>query len=159
MATSGHAVAAATADEMAFATHELSGMEIVDVAPDRHDLADELMTNHELWRDVFLCPVVPRVNVQISSADAGTQHLDEHIVNANRRLIDLNEFEPGTGLGLCQRAHGGTLRQLRSHYAAVASTAPKRQRQGARRPLSGAVGKVASADPRQLLGKRKIQHA
>src|SRR5207244_8015804 len=90
VATAGQAVAAVPADDVPLAADDLTGAEILDARADLDDPADELVADHERHRDGLLRPGIPVVDVQVGAADAGTQHLDQHVVHAdpgNRDLV------------------------------------------------------------------------
>ena len=58
-APAGNAVAAAPADQMTFAAHEVAYLEVVDVRAELDDLADELMADDERDGDVSPAPTRP----------------------------------------------------------------------------------------------------
>jgi hypothetical protein len=105
MAPSGHAVAAAAADDVPLAADQVAGVEIADVVAHGDDLADELVADHERHGDGALRPLVPAVDVDVGAADAGPVHADQHVVDAVLRLGDVLEPEAGLGLALHERAH------------------------------------------------------
>ena len=105
VAAPGHAVAAAPADEVALAADEVAGVKVVDVAADLDDLADELVSDDQRHRHGALRPGVPVVDVQIGAADAGAQHADQHIVDAEGRLGNVFEPQAGRRLALDQSLH------------------------------------------------------
>ena len=82
----GHAVAAATAHEVALAADEVTGREVVDVRSDLDDLAHELVADDHRHRDRALRPGVPGADVQVGAADAGALDADQHVVDADLRL-------------------------------------------------------------------------
>jgi hypothetical protein len=83
MAAPGEAVAAAAADDVAFAADDLAGEEVVDVGADLDDFADELMPHGHRHGDGLLGPGIPFVDVQVGAADAGLADLDEDVVDAD----------------------------------------------------------------------------
>ena len=87
----GHAVAAAAAHEVPLAADDVAGREVVHVRADRDDLADELVADDHRHRDRALRPGVPVVDVQIGAADAGAQHADQHVVDADLGLGRVDE--------------------------------------------------------------------
>src|SRR5581483_5853009 len=92
MAPPSEAVAAAAAGYVAFTADQFAGMKIGDVRADRNDLADEFMAdNHGHWNG-RLGPRVPVINVEIGAANAGEQHADFDVINADLRLGHI--FEP-----------------------------------------------------------------
>ena len=46
---------------------------------------DELVADRHRHGDGLLRPLVPLVDVDVGAADAGAQHLDQHVVDADRR--------------------------------------------------------------------------
>ena len=108
VAPTGEAVAAASADHVAFAADDVAGEEVVDVGADGDDFADEFVADGHGDGNGFLRPVVPVVDVDVGSADAGVEHADEDVVNAHRGFGDV--FQPKSALGprLDQRFHSGS---------------------------------------------------
>ena len=71
MAAAGQAVAAASADDVAFAADDVAGLKIGDVGADLDDFADEFVADDHRHGDGLLRPLVPLVDVQVGAADAG----------------------------------------------------------------------------------------
>ena len=105
MPAAGQAVAAAAADDVPLAADDLADVKIVDVGADLDDLADELVADDHRHGDRLLRPGVPVVDVQVGAADAGAQHLDQHVVDADRRHRHVVEPQAGLGLLLDQGLH------------------------------------------------------
>src|SRR5438477_2457998 len=105
MAAPGEAVAAASADHVTFAADDIAGEEIGHVGACLHDLADELMPDGHGHRDGFPRPLVPLINVNVGAADAGLQHLDEHVVDADLRGRHVVEPQAGLAAALHQGFH------------------------------------------------------
>ncbi len=82
VAPAGHAVAAAPAHHVALAGDDLARVEVDDVGPHRHDLADKLVAHHHGHRDGLLRPGVPVVDVHVGAADRGAPDLDQDVVDA-----------------------------------------------------------------------------
>ena len=57
-----------------------------DVRPDFHNLPDKFVPNHRGNLNRRPGPAVPFIDVQIGSTNSCHLHLDQHIVNPNRRL-------------------------------------------------------------------------
>ena len=57
--------------------------------------------------DRLLRPGVPVVDVHVGAADAGAQHPDQHVVDADLRLRHVLQPQPGLGPALHQRPHRG----------------------------------------------------
>src|SRR5215468_8433337 len=81
-APSGHAVAATATHEMALTAHEIARVQLPHVGPGFHDFADELMAGDERHRYICLRPAVPLIDVQVRTADTGSEYADQHIVPA-----------------------------------------------------------------------------
>ena len=105
VAVAGQAVTAASADHVALAADDVAGMEVADVAADLHDLAHELVADHERRPDGPLGPGVPGGDVQVRAADAGLAHLDEDVVDAHGGLRHLGQLQAGAGLRLHEGEH------------------------------------------------------
>ena len=106
----GHAVAAATAHEVALAADDVTGREVVDVRSDLDDLADELVADDHRHRDRALRPRVPGADVQVGAADAGALDADQHVVDADLRLRGIDEPDAWTRLRFRERFHAVTTR-------------------------------------------------
>ena len=91
-------VAAAAADHVAFSADDLSRMEIADVRANSYDLAHELMSDDKRYGDSRSRPIVPLVDVKVSTANAGHQHTNQYVIDAEFRLGNI--FEPQTSLAL-----------------------------------------------------------
>ena len=61
------------------------GWKSLDVGADLDDLADELMADDHRHGNGLLGPGVPVVDVHVGAADAGAQHVDQHVVDADLR--------------------------------------------------------------------------
>ena len=86
MTASRQTVATSPADYVPFAANDISRVKIMDVGSDFDDPADKLVPHDHGDGDGAPCPVVPLVDVQISTADAGAQNLNQHVVDADGRL-------------------------------------------------------------------------
>ena len=89
------AVPAQAADDVTLARDEVAGMEVVHVAADLDDLADELVADDERRLDRARRPRVPRLDVQVRAADAGLAHAHDDVV------------DPGLGSGTVSRLRPG----------------------------------------------------
>src|SRR6201997_1823193 len=92
MAAAGEAVAAASANDMALAADDIARVEVVYVGTDLDDLADELMADGHGHGDGLLGPLVPLIDVNVGSADAGVPDADQDVVDADGRFCDV--FKP-----------------------------------------------------------------
>src|SRR3972149_11266567 len=83
MTSSGAAVAASAADQVAFSRNAIARFKIFDGTANLfHNAAKFMPGCHWNW-NCMLCPLIPLVDVQISSADSGFFYSDEKIVMAN----------------------------------------------------------------------------
>src|SRR3569833_1719895 len=105
MAASSEAVAAASADDVALATDDVAGEEVVDVGADGDDFADELMADGHWHGDGFLRPLIPVVNVDVGAADAGVLDADEDVVDAHGGLGNVFGPEAALRFRFDQRLH------------------------------------------------------
>src|SRR5690349_20853846 len=95
MTATGHAVATATADDVAFAAHDIAHAEVVYVRTNLHDLADELVADDHRHGDRLLRPGVPFVNVQVRAANSRAIDADQHVVNADSGFGHVDQLESG----------------------------------------------------------------
>src|SRR5262249_4446604 len=109
MAPPRQAVAAAAAGYVALAAHDVAGPVIHDVRADLHDPADEFVPDGHRHRNRFPRPLVPLIDVDIGAADPGPQHLNQHVVNADPRHLDVFEPESRLAPALHQRFHTHTI--------------------------------------------------
>ena len=105
----GPAVAAAAADDVALAADDVADCEVVDVAAELEDLADELVADDERRPDRLLGPGVPVGDVEVGAADAGLQDADPDVVDAHRRLRHVAQLEAGAGIRLDEGEHGSSV--------------------------------------------------
>ena len=101
----GPAVAAAAADDMALAAHDVAGVEVGHVAADLDDLAHELVADDEGRDDRLRGPRIPRLDVEVGPADAGLADANQDVVDAWVRLRDVLELEAGSRCSLHQGPH------------------------------------------------------
>ena len=93
MAAAGEAVAAAAADDVAFAGDKLADGEVGDVRAEGYNFADELVADDEPLTDGGFGPDVPLINVEIGAADAGEEDADFDVVDAHFGFGDVMEPE------------------------------------------------------------------
>ncbi len=105
VAPPGQAVAAAAADHVTLARHEVAGGEVGDVGAHVHDLADELVTDHERRLDRPGRPRIPALDVEVRAADPGLVDADQDVVDADRGDRHLAQLQTRTGSGLDQGQH------------------------------------------------------
>ena len=106
MAAPSQAVAASSADHMAFAADNIADMKADGVGTALDNAADKLMPHHHRHRDGLLRPGVPIVNMQVGAADSGAQHLDQHLVDGDDRYRGVFQPQAPLGLALYQCLHG-----------------------------------------------------
>jgi hypothetical protein len=83
MAATGQAIATMTADNVTFAANQVAGKEVRYIRTDFDNGADEFVPDNHRYRDGFLGPRVPIVDVQVGAADSRAIDLDQHIVDAD----------------------------------------------------------------------------
>ena len=83
VSTPGHAIAATAADYMSFAGDQLPAMEVIYIAADFDDFTDEFVADHHRYRNGFLRPLIPVVNVHVGAADCGLFGFNQDIVNTD----------------------------------------------------------------------------
>ena len=103
----GQAVAAAAADHVAFAAHQIARAEIADVGAHCHDLAHKFMADRHRHGDGALRPLVPVVDMNIGAADARALYTDQNIVDADFRFANLFEPQARLPLALYECLHEG----------------------------------------------------
>ena len=140
MPPAGHAIAAAAAHHVAFARDQFAGMKVDDVGADLDDLADELVANGHGDRNGLLRPLVPIVDVNVGTADAGTVHADQHINNTDGEAQE------------CLRSTG----QARLVPLLMLSPDLLCWRKWIRNPLSR-IGRTGAGTKKRLLHRRRMQ--
>src|SRR5207248_7346758 len=88
-AAARHAVAALAADDVALGAYQLANVDGLDALAQRGNLTDELVTDDQPLLDGGLRPFVPRVDVQVGTADARAEDADQHLARAGLRLRDI----------------------------------------------------------------------
>src|SRR5262249_39293677 len=122
----GHAVAATAAHEVALTAHEIARVQLPHVGPGFDDLANELMADDERHRYVRLSPAVPFIDVQVRTADTGSEYADQHIVPAWGGDWDILKPEAGLGSRLDQRFHSAPGRSPLPCYGRFRPGSPRR---------------------------------
>lgn len=108
VAGAGEAVAAVSADDVAFAGDEGFEFPAADVFADGFDVADVFVADDHGGFDGGGGPVVPLVDVDVRPADGGLEDFDPYVVGAGFRDGKVvPEFESGAGGGFDEGAHGG----------------------------------------------------
>ena len=105
MPPSRQAIAAVSTCDVSLAHHEISARKSSHVVTDSINDAGKLMTDGHRHSDGFLRPVIPVVDVHVSTADRRLQHPDQHVIAAN--FWNRNILQPQTRLafGLYNRLH------------------------------------------------------
>ena len=71
----GEAIAAAPADDVAFAADDLAGEKVGDIVADFHNLADKLMPDSQRDGNRLFSPGVPVIDMQVGAADTSCARL------------------------------------------------------------------------------------
>ena len=109
MAPPREAMTAQPAHDVTLAGDQVAGVEVVHVAADFDDLADELVADDERRRDGLRGPRVPRLDVQVGAADAGLANAHDHVVDPELRVGHDVQAEARPGGGLHEGEHQLTL--------------------------------------------------
>src|SRR5690242_8686628 len=80
-------------------------MKVVDIRADRYNLSYKLMPDDERNRDGASRPLVPVINMLVGSADAGHQHADQDIVDAEFGSRNFFHPQPNFRSALYERLH------------------------------------------------------
>src|ERR1035438_6332928 len=81
MPTPRQAISATPTYDVSFPADHLADVKVLDVGPDLDNGPDKLMPDDERHRNRLLRPGIPLVNMQVGPANAGAQHLDEHVID------------------------------------------------------------------------------
>ena len=90
---------------MALRGDAVAWLQAADLAAALDDLAAELVTDGEGYRNCLPGPVVPLEYVYVGSADCAATHPDQHIVMTDFGFADLLEPDPALGSGFDQCFH------------------------------------------------------
>src|SRR5579883_580628 len=101
MSSACKAIATASAGDMPLAAYNVSGEEVVYVRSNLDNFSDKLMSDGHRHRNRLLRPLVPLINVNISSADTRVAHTNQHIIDADCGFC--NVFQPQSAL--CAALH------------------------------------------------------
>jgi hypothetical protein len=93
------AVAAQAAHDVTLTRDQVAGVEVVHVAADLDDLADELVSDDERRIDRCRRPRIPRIDVQVRAADARLVDAHEDVVDPRSGIGDGLEAEAWTWAG------------------------------------------------------------
>jgi hypothetical protein len=105
MPTACHAVSAMSADDVTFTTDNVADLEVMDIASDLNDLADEFVAYDHWNRNRFLRPGIPFVNVQICPTDSCSIDADQDVIDATSGLGDVLQPQPAFCVFLYQGFH------------------------------------------------------
>ena len=83
VAAAGKAVAAPPTDHVPLAADDLAGPEVLHVAADVDDAADEFMADDQGDGNRLLRPGVPGVDVHVGAANPGAEDFNQHVVDAH----------------------------------------------------------------------------
>ena len=102
----GQAVAALAADQVALAADQVADRDVRRRRRRLDDLADELVAEDQRGARRACCAQASQEpDVQVGAADAGAQHLDQHLAGTGPRLGYVHEPQAGLGLLLDKRLH------------------------------------------------------
>jgi hypothetical protein len=119
VAASGKAVAAAAADDVAFAGDDGSNCKVFDVGADSDDFADELVADGEADGDSRGSPGVPLVDMEVGAADAGVEDANLYVVDADFGLGNVFEPEAAFCAAFYKCLHGECLSIRLQVYSAL----------------------------------------
>ncbi len=98
MSPSCSAVATGTANDVSLTAHQFAHSNIVNILPECFDSSDILMANLHRNRNGFLRPLIPVINVNISSANGSLMDFYQDIIWSVFR--NRNFIYPDSGLGM-----------------------------------------------------------
>src|ERR1700691_4086865 len=94
MPSPGQAVAAPSTNDMAFAADNVAGIEVINIRSDFDNFPDKFVPNrHGDWNRL-LRPIVPLINMDVRSADAGVSDTDQDIIDTDVGFRYLFKPEP-----------------------------------------------------------------
>ena len=88
------AIAAAFADDVAFARHDIADPESGNIGAHPDDFAGEFMADGHRHGDGLLRPVVPVVDMHVRAANGRLFYFNEDVVIADFRLGDIVQPQP-----------------------------------------------------------------
>ena len=86
MRTPGAAVTAVAAGDMTFAGNAVAQLKAANFLADTHHFADVFMPHYHRNRNVLLRPLVPVVDMHVSTANRGLANFNQQIVVADFRF-------------------------------------------------------------------------
>ena len=105
MPSPGQAVAAPSTNDMAFAADDVAGIEVINIRSHFDNFPDKFVPNRHGDRNRLLRPIVPLINMDVRSADAGVSDADQDIIDTDGRLWYLFQPEAWFGTPLYQGFH------------------------------------------------------
>src|SRR5260370_1778448 len=105
MSWPGKDVAAAAANHVNFAAHNLCWIKIDHIGDDLDYLAHELVSDQEGGWNGLTRPIIPLEDMHVRAADTGAPHADQNVIDADARDLDLFEPKARLRLGFDQRFH------------------------------------------------------
>ena len=105
MTPSRQAIATMSTRYVSFAHDKIALRKSLHMFAGSIDDAHKLVTDDQRYRNRFLCPSVPVVNMHVGSADRCFQDADQHVVAANVWDRHLLQPQPRLGLGLDDGLH------------------------------------------------------
>ena len=96
MPSPGQAVAAPSTNHMAFAADDVARIEVINIRSDFDNFPDKFMPNRHGDRNRLLRPIVPLINMDVRSADAGVSDTDQDIIDTDVGFWNL--FKPKSRL-------------------------------------------------------------
>ncbi len=97
MSSSGQAIPAAPADDVPFAADEFAKLDIVHIAADLLDGADEFVADDQRRLDGLLRPAVPVEDMNICTTNCGLVNLYQDIIAADLWNGDIFHPQPMFG--------------------------------------------------------------
>jgi hypothetical protein len=79
MASACSTVTAMTTSDVTFTRHSIADMKTVYFSADFSDLADKFVTNGHWHRNGVLRPLIPMVNVHVSTANGGFMYFNNDV--------------------------------------------------------------------------------
>lgn len=101
----GHAVSAASANQVTFDADNVTGCEVQHIRPYIYDLTNKFVADRRRHLDRLLCPRVPIINMQVRTADAPAFNAYHHVVDAHFRLGNILDPEARFSFALYDGFH------------------------------------------------------
>ena len=99
MPSSSQAIPTPATHNVPLSAHNVPAEKVANVLPNLHNFTNELVADGHWDLDSPLCPFIPFVNVDVSSADSCVANTNQYIVNSYRRFG--NVFQPKDLSRLC----------------------------------------------------------